>query len=1244
MEEAVTIKREEIYAQFEEFFSTRKNEELTTLATLFPQQPCLELDYSELQRFNPELADNLVAFPDKYIPIAEDAMRSLNTHALIIAKELYLPKLRLFNLPDVYSASVQNLGASQLDKIIRVEGTVSWITDIYPRMQTALWECVHCWQITTTTPDKTEPIKPPTQCKCGRNHFNLLEEKSEFVNLQRARIQELVEKLRGNSPTSHVDLWLETDLVNKISPGEKLVLTGVLRLKPNKEGKGKSSVYSKYMDVIHLHKMQQEFEEIEISKEEEQRIKELASKADVFEKINKSIAPSIYGYNELKQAVALQLFGGTPNKRLPDGHTIRNDTHILLIGDPGIGKSAILQYIVRLAPKAVFTSGKGTSGVGLCVEGDSLVELNDAGLHEIGQLIEAKFKNEDSTEEEPGAFSNEANLKVATLDLDQLKTGFAPATKIWKIKAPQEMIGLTTSRGKHLALTTATPILVFENSEIKWKKSGELTGSEWIASSRAHPALKGKPTHLLPLVYSPNIYIANSITPFFTNVTDKIAKKKGSLQNVASTYGITRDLLYAYRLTNHRIPLDLLRSMCKEAEITENKLLEQVTKLETGAGSYVSIPLTLTPKIAYLAGVVAGDGDLAVGKHGGIRITSSSVPYLKYLCKLFKEEFTVTPNVFSYENKTPQLRVASTVIRDIFTKLGAPAGEKSHLIDLPPSITQSGVENVAAFIRGWMDTDGYVALPKHGSASIGLTTASKKAARKLLILFEWFGVTAKLRIRDKRGKISVIQSKKVETKQLQYQLEIRGKENFEAYAKNIGFWRKEKQAKLENLLSVQTKSNTNVDVLPITTWLQVLRQRYHIPQSIISWTHIRNTSPCLPSRRYLSKIAEFLEQQCDAPEANILKVLSETDVQWEHVANLERRPPKSEWVYDFTIPGQHAFLANGLLVHNTASAEKDELTGGWILKAGAMVLASGGMVLMDEFDKMSDDDRSALHEAMEQQKISIAKAGMVTTFQTKAAILAAANPKFGRFDPNTPPATQFDIPATLISRFDLIFAIRDILDEAHDRKLVEHIVLGHTLGASKEKVPVDSEILAPLEPEFLRKYVAYARRTVFPQLTPEAIDKIKEFYIDLRQLGKKSNTFPITARQVEGVIRLAEASAKVRLSQKVELQDAERAIGLVSFVLHDIFMDKETGVIDSDIVNIGQPKSKVDKLRTLINVINSLEKQFDVVEVDDVVKECAAVNIDEPSCRKMIDDLKRQGDLYEPRPGQVKTARKKTDW
>ena len=135
----------------------------------------------------------------------------------------------------------------------------------------------------------------------------------------------------------------------------------------------------------------------------------------------------------------------------------------------------------------------------------------------------------------------------------------------------------------------------------------------------------------------------------------------------------------------------------------------------------------------------------------------------------------------------------------------------------------------------------------------------------------------------------------------------------------------------------------------------------------------------------------------------------------------------------------------------TASAEKDELTGGWTLKAGAMVLANGGMVLIDEFDKMKEEDRGAIHQAMEQQKISVAKAGIVTEFQTKTSVLSAANPKLGRFDPNIPLAQQFNIAPALLSRFDLIFTIKDILDEEHDRKMAEHILTGHTYAASKNK-------------------------------------------------------------------------------------------------------------------------------------------------------------------------------------------------
>ena len=155
-----------------------------------------------------------------------------------------------------------------------------------------------------------------------------------------------------------------------------------------------------------------------------------------------------------------------------------------------------------------------------------------------------------------------------------------------------------------------------------------------------------------------------------------------------------------------------------------------------------------------------------------------------------------------------------------------------------------------------------------------------------------------------------------------------------------------------------------------------------------------------------------------------------------------------------------------------------------------------------------------------------------------------------------------------------------------------------------------------------------------------AIEKIKEYYLELRQMGAKDNTFAVTARQIEGIIRLAEASAKLRLSPLVELQDADRSIALATFVLNDVFIDKATGRIDSDIVNIGQPKSRTDRMRTVLSIIHSLEKQFDLVDIDDVVKEATTFGLDDTYTRRLIDDLKKNGDLYEPKVGHIKSTRK----
>jgi len=687
-------------AAFEEVFSKHFKRELEELAQQYPEKRSFDLDFYRLSTYNPELADFLAEKPDEFLQAAHKAVEDLaltSPHG-----ERFRPHVRVFNLPEAYDSMVQDLGAEHLDKLIKVEGQVSWVTDIKPKLLKAVWECQFCQRKETTEPGKLGLEMPADACKqCTRKAWKLLEAESKFVNIQRSQMQDPVEKLRGNSPTAHAELWLEDDLVNQIVPGDQIVLTGILRLKPIKDGKNKSVVYAKFLDVVHVRKVEQEFEELVVSKEEEHKIKELAKDPRLYENIVKSVAPSLYGYNELKEAVALQLFGGTPHKILPDGEPVRSDAHVLLIGDPGTGKSSLLEFVARIAPKCVSVSGESVTSVGL-----------------------------------------------------------------------------------------------------------------------------------------------------------------------------------------------------------------------------------------------------------------------------------------------------------------------------------------------------------------------------------------------------------------------------------------------------------------------------------------------------------------------------------------------------------------------TSSAERDPDGEGWILKAGALVLADGGLAIIDELDKVPEEQRGGIHSAMEQQKISIAKAGIVAQFRARTAVLAAANPKFGRFDPNMPPAQQFALSPALLSRFDLIFTIRDVLDEAKDKKMATHILVEHKVASEARAAGVASitmatentEIMPAIDADLFRKYIAYARKTVFPVLTNEATDKIRDFYVEMRKLGKEQNNFPITARQIEGIIRLAEASAKARLSNHVEMQDAERAIALVNFMLRSVFVDRETGRIDADVVLTGQAKSHVDKVRTILGVIQELEKKVDLVSVEDVVKDCLGYGMEEHYARELLSELLRQGELYTPKHGFIRSSTKGRSW
>ena len=315
----------------------------------------------------------------------------------------------------------------------------------------------------------------------------------------------------------------------------------------------------------------------------------------------------------------------------------------------------------------------------------------------------------------------------------------------------------------------------------------------------------------------------------------------------------------------------------------------------------------------------------------------------------------------------------------------------------------------------------------------------------------------------------------------------------------------------------------------------------------------------------------------------------------------------------------------------TASVVKDEFLGGWSLEAGALVLANNGLCCIDEMDKMSNDDRSAMHEALEQQTISISKANIQATLVAKTTVLAAANPKFGRFDPYEMIAKQIDLPPALINRFDLIFPIRDMPDEAKDEKMASHILHLHQKPTA-DKPSIDNV--------FFRKYIAFARQRVSPTISTEALNEIKKYYVNMRKKGIKEEggikSIPISPRQLEALVRLSEASAKLRLSPEVTKEDAQRAIKLVQYCLTQVGMDPETGEIDIDRISTGVSATFRNRIMTVKETIAELEEKVGKqIPIEQVTTACGDRDIDKDEVEEIIQKLVRAGDLYEPKPGFV---------
>ncbi|MCJ7429335.1 MAG: cell division protein, partial [Candidatus Nanohaloarchaeota archaeon QJJ-5] len=1147
---------------------------------------------------------------------------------------------------------------------------------------------------------------------------------------------------------------------------------GVLKEQPQDNDEKR---YDLYIEGNYLNPVQREFEEIDIDQEEEEKIQELAAQEDIFDQIVDSIAPSIHGHRQVKKAIALQLFSGNRKER-PDGTSTRGDIHVLLIGEPGTGK---------------------------CVAPETEILDTNGKPHKIVDVVEKELEASESVEAVDDGVYTETTIETLGIDEDA-QTEQKEATKVWKREAPETMYRIRTESGRELEVTPSHPLFVPSGGKIKAEKAERLREGTFIAAPRTLPTdgddrleatyRKSKANNAITL--NP----PESLNSGFGRLLGYITAE-GYIQTTESnsnTLYITNDdeeIRHDIKEQLERLGVNWTErkshkgKSAKEIHTSSSELISFLTEIEpalAAPSSEQQIPAPIMRaqedvKQGFLKAVIDAEGTVSRNQRE-IVVGSTSRRLLRQIQQLLQES-----GIQSQLRKRPEswrLRISGNDMEYYMDEIGFVTGRKStrgHQYESPTNTNKDVVPAVGPRLRSVRTRLG---MTQHDfSISRGAYQHYERGDRNPSLS------SFKTVIKDFRDRYQTLQSYKEQLKDPSW-------EKIQVIRQNLGV----SQQEIASARGIEQTLISQYEQGAITQKNEPLQEKVaaELQQTIT-------------------------EMQSVKPHIDDLERLGEADIYWDRIERIEAVEPDYDYVYDLEVPAHHNYVTNGIISHNsqllkytgnlapkgkyvvgksataagiTATAMKDEITDGWVLEAGALVLANKGLATIDEIDKMSDEDRSSMHEAMEQQcfapdtkvelsngtekeigalvnnriarletvekenekeiaeldgsltvrsadmengtlqtadvsvvgrrpapqtvflietedgsqleltpehpvfcssepaktkpaeklekgdelpcpgdennikwkeivdistvnpdydyvydltvpgtnsfiaentvahnSITVSKANIQATLQCRTSILAAGNPKFGRFDPYKPVGEQINISDTLLSRFDLLFPVKDVPDRSKDEKLAGHIISMHTNP---------EEHTGLIEQEQLRNYIAYAKRHSKPALSEAAQQQLKDFYVNTREQGGSGedglSKVPITARQLEALIRLAEASAKTRLSDTVEEKDAQRAIDLLTYSLKQIGVIDESGEFDIDKLETGMSSEDRSRMQIIMSIISELGGDSgDAVPVEDVLAQCEEEGLSEDEAEEIIDELKRDGEIYEPKNGHIGT-------
>ncbi|MEF8851521.1 MAG: LAGLIDADG family homing endonuclease [Haloarculaceae archaeon] len=1100
----------ELIDAFEEFYRNYYRNEIGELAQQYPtERKSLHVHWEDLYRFDPDLADDYRAHPEEFQDYAEEALR---LYDLPVDVKLGQAHVRVCDLPE--HTDIREIRADHRGNLISVQGIVRKATDVRPKITQAAFECQRCGTL-TRIPQQTGEFQEPHECQgCERQGpFRINFDQSEFVDAQKIRVQESPEGLRGGETPQAIDVNIEDDITGEVTAGDHVTVTGVLKLDQQGNDREKSAMFDVYMDGVDVSIEDEQFEEMDITEQDKRKIIALSEEADLYEKMVGAIAPSIYGYDQEKLAIILQLFSGV-TKHLPDESRIRGDLHMLLIGDPGTGKcvdgetlvtladgsrkpigdlvegnlddpkpvddgvwdsvdfevpslredgsigsqqatkvwkreapdwmyrirtaagreisvtpshplfvrsgdgfepvraerlhvgqrivshstarstrdesfaladggqavattdrietitpvepddewvydlevtgthnylsngvvshnSQLLSYIRNIAPRSVYTSGKGSSSAGLCVTGDTLVQTEE-GIREIRDIVTPELP--DSVDAET---SVEKSVRVQTFDRGTGEVRGADSSHVWRM--PEKSCHrIETKHGKELEASVDTPVLTCGDDGMEWCEITEVEAGDYVAVPRFDDLdrAEARVRSFLELT-TEKIRLSEESVAF---LRESLQEEYGTLRDAAAELDLSEEFIYLH-LKNRHVPVEKLDWMLDGIGASREDV--DFDRLMLRHGDSFTVPDVFDEDLMYLLGLVFGDGDIALDRRGGnrglVRISNSDEELLERAADIFAEKFDKQPEIEHQDDRIPCIRVSSATIARLFSNAGMESPKDD--LSLDPALTVAA--HADAFLRGLMDADGCVSVRESGGSSVLMSTISTELAKQIQLMLETYGVRAKIRERDRRGTYELADGYTIESKHVQQFVEMYGAD-IDRYAEAIGFGVTEKQEALDAVVKDTRRQREKVPVGSALAPVDGVVGEYY--------TNVNRGDN--PGRQRARARLEDIDL---GPVESLVREAVDADLRWDEVVASVETGEKE--VFDLTVPDTHNFIGNGIVTHNTAAAVRDDFGEGqqWTLEAGALVLADQGIAAVDELDKMAPDDRSAMHQALEQQ-------------------------------------------------------------------------------------------------------------------------------------------------------------------------------------------------------------------------------------------------------------------------------------